>query len=385
MKSEDCEDGRDYSESSGRKVNLMIVASTLWIGGAETVMRHLAHAINPRRFKVTVCHLKQRGVVGDDLFREGVNIIGLPKAACSEVDYLTFLKLLKVIRARKIDVVHTHTTHGLVDSCLCKLVMPRLRVVHTFHFGNYPHTRTSIIWMERIFSRLADRLIAVGDIQRRQLQNLFSFSDRQISTIWNGVKIRSGEGDPLFRLKQRAENCVLVGTIATLIQQKGLSYLFDVAKAIRDSGRKAMFVVVGEGHLRAELEAKQRELGLEGTVVLTGWVSNAAEVALPTFDIFFQPSLWEAMSMVILEAMMAAKPIVATRVGENSKIIEDGVDGLLVQPKNTGEMAAAIGRLIDDAALRLRLGEAARAKVEHRFTVEHMTRAYENVYLNLMQ
>ncbi|MGA6826477.1 glycosyltransferase family 4 protein [Nitrospira sp. NS4] len=363
----------------------MIVASTLWIGGAETVMRHLAHAINPRRFMVTVCHLKQRGVVGDELCREGVNIIGLPMGARSEVDYLSFLKLLKVIRAEKIEVLHTHTTHGLVDSCLCKLVMPRLRVVHTFHFGNYPHTRASIIWMERIFSRLADRLIAVGDIQRRQLQDLFGFSDRRIRTIWNGVRIRSGAGDPSFRRKLGAENCVLIGTIATLIQQKGLSDLLDVAKVIRDSGRKAVFVIVGEGHLRAELEAKQRELGLEGTVVLTGWVTNAADVALPTFDIFFQPSLWEAMSMVILEAMAAGKPVVATRVGENGQVIEDGVDGLLVQPRNVGEMAAALGRLIDDAALRVRLGEAARLKVEQRFTVEHMTNAYEAVYSELLR
>ncbi|HSN04214.1 MAG TPA: glycosyltransferase [Nitrospira sp.] len=199
------------------------------------------------------------------------------------------------------------------------------------------------------------------------------------------MRIRSGAGDPSFRRKLGAENCVLIGTIATLIQQKGLSDLLDVAKVIRDSGRKAVFVIVGEGHLRAELEAKQRELGLEGTVVLTGWVTNAADVALPTFDIFFQPSLWEAMSMVILEAMAAGKPIVATRVGENGQVIEDGVDGLLVQPRNVGEMAAALGRLIDDAALRVRLGEAARLKVEQRFTVEHMTNAYEAVYSELLR
>jgi glycosyltransferase involved in cell wall biosynthesis len=363
----------------------MIVATSLWIGGAETVMRHLAHAMDRRRFNVTVCCLKERGQVGDELFQEGIDIVGIPKRTPSDAGYLSFIKLLKIVRAKRISVLHTHTYHALVDSCLCKLLMPRLRVIHTFHFGNYPHTRSSVIWMERIFSRVADKLIAVGDVQRRQIQAFYGFSDGRIRTIWNGVKIRTGSGDPTFRRKLGAEDCILIGTLATLIEQKGLSNLLDVAKAVRDSGRKAMFVIVGEGRLREELEAKRRTLGLEQTVILTGWVTNAADVALPTFDIFFQPSLWEAMSMVILEAMAARRPIVATCVGENGYVIEDGVDGLLVQPRDIGGMATALGRLIDDAALRVRLGEAARAKVERQFTVERMTKGYEAVYTDLMR
>lgn len=385
MESEDCGDGIASLGASGGKVNVMIVATSLWIGGAETVMRHLAHVIDRRQFNVTVCYLKQRGHVGDELFLEGIDIVGIPKRAPSDADYFSFIKLLKVVRTKQVNVLHTHTYHALVDSCLCKLLMPRLRVIHTFHFGNYPHTRSSVIWMERIFSRLADRLIAVGDVQRRQIQAFYGFSDGRISTIWNGVEIRSGSSAPTFRRKFGAENCILIGTIATLIEQKGLSDLLDVAKAVRDSGRKAMFVIVGEGRLREELEAKRRTLGLEETVILAGWVTNAADEALPTFDIFFQPSLWEAMSMVVLEAMAARRPIVATHVGENGYVIEDGVDGLLVQPRDIGGMATALGRLIDDAALRVRLGEAARLKVEQRFTMEQMTKAYEAIYSDLMR
>ena len=89
--------------------------------------------------------------------------------------------------------------------------------------------------------------------------------------------------------------------------------------------------------------------------------------------------------MVVLEAMAAAKPIVATRVGENSRIIDDGADGVLVSPRDIDGMASALGRLIDDAALRIRLGKAARSKIEQCFTIAHMTRAYENVYLELIR
>lgn len=370
---------------SEKKINLLIVAASLNIGGAEMVIRHLAHTVDRQRFNVTVCHLKRRGYIGEELYREGIDIVGISNSSQPKVDYLTFLKLRKIIRAKQIDVVHTHTTHGLVDTSLCKLVTPRLRLVHTFHFGNYPHTQPRILWMERMFSRLADRLIAVGDVQRSQVRAVYRLPDHRIRTIWNGVTWLSGSGDSTFRTRMGADNRIVIGTIATLIPQKGLGDLLDVAKALRDAGRKALFVIVGDGKLRGDLEAKRRELGLEDTVVLTGWITNAADVALPTFDIFFQPSLWEAMSVVILEAMAAGKPVVATRVGENGEVIDDGVDGLLVQPKDIAGMAEALGRLIDDPTLRVRLGAAARRKVEQHFTVEHMTRAYEEVYLDLMK
>lgn len=361
----------------------MIVASHLWIGGAESVMQHLAESIDRRRFNVTVCCLKQRGTVGEKLVKKGVDVLSL--FPDGKTDYFSFRKLLKVLWIKHIDVVHTHTTHGLVDSSLCSLVMPRLKIVHTFHFGNYPHTNPRILWMERLGSRIADRLVAVGEVQRKQIQAVYGLKDDRIETVYNGVPVRSSQGDPSFRRTIGAEHSVLIGTIATLIPQKGLTYLLDVAKVVQDSGRKAMFVVVGEGPLRAELEAKRDGLGLQGSVIFTGWITNAAEMVLPTFDIFFQPSLWEAMSMVILEAMAAAKPIVATAVGENSRIIEDDVSGLLVQPKAVEEMASALGRLIDDAALRVRFGQEARRRIEQRFTVEQMVRHYEAIYEELMQ
>jgi glycosyltransferase involved in cell wall biosynthesis len=367
------------------KVNLLILASSLWIGGAETVIRHLAQTVDRRRFNVTVCHLKQRGQIGDELARAGVDVVGLTEDSTTRVDYFTFLKLLKLLTLRRIDVIHTHTTHGLVDAGLCKLLRPRLRVVHTFHFGNYPHTRPRIMWMERVFSRIADRLCAVGEAQRRQIRSVFGFRDGRIGTIRNGVMTARKLGDPQFRNRIGATDRILIGTIGTLIEQKGLRDLLQVARRIKDAGHSARFVIVGEGYLRPVLEGLRASLGLEDVVVLTGWMTDAADHALPTFDIFFQPSLWEAMSVVTLEAMAAGKPIVATRVGEASLIINDGVDGLLVSPGDVEGMAGALGRLIADPGLRARMGLAAREKIEAQFTVDHMTRAYEEVYLDTVR
>src|SRR5688500_3461501 len=181
--------------------------------------------------------------------------------------------------------------------------------------------------MERVCSRIVDRLLAVGEVQRSQVRSAYKLAERRISTVWNGVRLSDGASDRSFRAGLNAGNRTVIGTIATLIEQKGLDDLLLVARRMVDAGHNVFFVVAGEGHRRGPLEARRRELGLEDTVLFPGWVANAAEVVLPSVDIFFQPSLWEAMSVVILEAMAARRPVVATRVGENTRIIEDGVDG----------------------------------------------------------
>jgi glycosyltransferase involved in cell wall biosynthesis len=113
-------------------------------------------------------------------------------------------------------------------------------------------------------------------------------------------------------------------------------------------------------------------------------LTNAASRALPSFDIYFQPSLWEAMSISILEAMAAGKSVVSTDVGEAPHLIEHGTEGFLYKPSDVEGMASAILVLAQDARLRKETGDAAARKVAHRFTVDHMTRAYEMVYLNVL-
>ncbi|MEP7118286.1 MAG: glycosyltransferase [Acidobacteriota bacterium] len=366
------------------RVNVLILSAGLGLGGAETVIRHLAQAIDPKRFNITIGCIKTLGLMGEKLKAEGVDIVTLASPD-KQVDYLTALALRKLIRARGIQVVHSHTTDGLADAALCKVMSPGLKVIHTFHFGNYPHTGSKrLLWMERVFSRLTNKLVAVGEVQRSQIRKAFALRASQIGMIWNGVQAASPATDPTFRARIGAGDRLIIGTVATLIEQKGLRDLIAVAARLRAHADKVCFVVVGDGHLRGELERLRHEQGVDDMVVFAGWVPDAASVALPAFDVFFQPSLWEAMSVAILEAMAAQKAIVATRVGENPIILDDGIDGLLVESKDVAGMADVLGRLIADPALRQRLGTAAAAKVARQFTVAQMARAYEALYVTTL-
>lgn len=370
-----------------RPVNLMVLTSGLWIGGAEVVVRHLVEAIDRERFAPILCVLKGLGPIGEEMIPAGYDVVNLARPNVRGTDYFTNRRVAHLVRSRGIEVVHTHTPQALVDAALCRLRRPRVKLVHTFHFGNYPHLASRVLWMERVASRFAHRLCAVGEVQRQQIKAVHRLRDRQIQTVWNGVTLPDAERGTGAELRDRlgCSDGLLVGTVATFIEQKGLLDLLDVARRVHDARRDVTFAIVGDGHLRPVLEARRRELGLEDRVVLTGWLPNAAQTALPAFDIFFQPSLWEAMSVVVLEAMAASKPVVATTVGENPHVIDHEVDGLLVKPKDIDAMAAALIRLIDDPNLRQRYGSAARRKVERQFTVAHMALAYEQIYLDLLR
>lgn len=367
------------------KINLLIIAAGLGIGGAEVVIQHLARAIDRERFNLLICCVKALGPVGEALRADGYEIVVLSDRPDEKTGVLTFLKLLRLIRARRIDVIHSHTTDAFLDAALCRLLLRRVRHVHTFHFGNYPHRSASHTRFERIGSMFADRLIAVGDVQRGQIMAAYGFKPERIGRVWNGIALQPARDASAFRARIGVADQVLVGVTSTMIEQKGLFEFLEVASRFRDMAARVRFVVVGEGRLRARLDQRRRELGLEQSVIFAGWVPHANEVALPAFDVFFQPSLWEAMSIALLEAMASAKAVVATAVGEAPRIVADGVDGLLVQPRDVDGMEAALRSVIEDPALRRRLGEAAREKVASQFTVERMARAYEEIYLALAQ
>lgn len=145
----------------------------------------------------------------------------------------------------------------------------------------------------------------------------------------------------------------------------------------------ARLVMVGDGPLRPTLEARARDLGLNGAVRFLGAVPRAASF-LPHFDVFVLSSVWEGMSNSLLEAMAAGRPVVATRVGGNPEVVVDGETGLLVPPRDPRALADAVLRLLGDPALAGRLGEAARRRVESQFTLEQMVSRMQELYDQLL-
>lgn len=367
------------------KKRILIVHSTLHIGGAEEVTANLCRRIDKDKYEVSVCYLKDKGVVGDKIEQQGTPVIGVDKSNFFKTDYFTALKLRKIIKKNRIQLVHSHDVHALTDCALCKLSMPKLKFVHTFHYGNYPHRAQPFKRLESLFWRIPDLLIAVSNKQRKGILSLYKMPEDKIKTMWNGVDVDfdTEKFDIVEKLKR--DGRIIIGSINTLIEQKGMFDLIKVAIKLKKSlPGKFAFLIAGDGHLRDDLLAEISRHGLDNDVFLIGWVKDAPRHFLPNVDIFFQPSLWEAMSMVLLEAMAAGKAIVATSVGETDYILTDKNNARIVAPADISEMTAALESLVMDSGLRQQYGDRAQSHYKASFTAAEMTGRYEKLYDSLL-
>jgi glycosyltransferase involved in cell wall biosynthesis len=365
-----------------RRTTLLLVNSTLHIGGAEQVSACLAEHLDPRVLEVSAVYLKEPGLIAEQMLRAGVDLAPLPGLRAGHRDYLTSLKLRRLINDRRVDIIHTHDLHGLVDAAICRATMPRLRHVHTFHFGNYPYRIAKHKIIESSLWRMADALIAVGHAQAATIRSLYGIPEHRLRVIWNGVE------DPTLTAAPKFDTGVSPGTpiiasISTLIPQKGLHDLLDAAALLRQGGERFVLLIAGDGGLKNELHQRCVGLGLADHVRMLGWVPQAAQKLLPACDIFVQSSHWEAMSVVVLEAMAAARPMVVTAVGDNPHVVVDQGTGFIVPPSDPPALAAALRRLLREPELRARFGSAARSRYSELFTVERMIAKHQDLYREL--
>lgn len=362
----------------------MLVIPNLYGSGAERVTATLCKNLSKDLFNVCVCHLKDRSDTGEELENAGYDVIGLPRSRFFRNNYFSFLDIKNIVKREKIDLIHSHLTEGLIETSFHKLLYPKTRLVHTFHYGNYLNADRKTLIAESLLWRLPDKLIAVGNEQREQIKKALKIPDARIETVWNGAEIQPDCIDRNIMDRFRRSGKIILASLSTLIEQKGLMLLLDVIHILRKKYDNFVFLIAGEGPLRTELEAKSRALGLADTVFYLGWVKNAASKILPAIDIFVQSSLWEAMSVVLIEAMAAGKPITTTNVGENRHVIDHGENGLIVEPGNIDSMVEALEKLILSKDLRIDFGLRARQKYEKFFNSKIMAQKYEKVYMELL-
>jgi glycosyltransferase involved in cell wall biosynthesis len=363
----------------------MISINGLHHGGAERVVATLCKNLDEDRFSVIVCWRTGLGAIGKELLAQGYELIGLPELDPTVTPYRRFLVLKKLLRDRHIDVIHTHDPGALADAAQCRLLGSKTRLVHTFHYGNYPNRNKSHLIVEMVFSRMANHLVAVGFEQAKLIRKSLHLSASRLDTIYNGVEtpIIDSQVHLVAPYRNQPGNPVIIGSVSTLTEQKGITYLLDTADILRRKGVNCVFLIAGDGPLRRELENKCRRLNLNGMVHFLGWVPNAVNSLLPSLDIFCQPSLWEANSIVLLEAMATGLPIVTTEVGESRHVIDEGQNGRIVMPRDPSAMACALAELVAQPTLRQQMGQNAKVKFSNNFTIDKMIKRYEQVYESL--
>ena len=334
---------------------------TILFGGPEN--RHTAHCFS--RFREAGARL----IASPHLRRE----LGIH-------DGRAFLEIYRLCRRERFDVVHTHSSKpGVVGRVAARLAGVPL-VVHTVHgvaFHRYVGLPKRLFYraVECFASLFSHRITLVSAHYRRY----FRLFRGKTTVVYNGLPLPENVPESM----QATEEPVRILFAGRLEEAKDpLTLLQAFARLVCRKGyENARLTLLGDGSLESDCRAFVDRNGLSDRVTLAGWQANIAAF-YADHQIFCLSSIHEAFGLCLLEAGVHGLPVVATRVGGVPEVVEDGVTGLLVPPRDPEALAQAILRLADDPLLRRHMGEAARRRVCERFSVERMSAAYKRIYNN---
>lgn len=275
------------------------------------------------------------------------------------------------------DVIHAHEVRGLQLAVLWKLFHKR-PIIYTRRVDYYPGRH----FITRLKYREIDRLVAISStIQSMMIQ--WGVPSDKIRLIHSSVFIQKEfPSNTTQELRQRFRGRKVIGCIASLVRHKDHYTLLQAADIIRRYRDDVIFLLIGEGVLRGELERKVMDLGLNN-ILFEGYQDNPYQY-FPIFDIFTLSSREEGLGSSILDAFLHRVPVVASAAGGIPDLIKDGETGVLVPIENPRMLAQGLMRMLDDVTLRTRCIEKAYVLLQQEFTVEAMSRSYEALYREVL-
>lgn len=304
-------------------------------------------------------------------------------------DIRAFIQLIIFFRSGEFDIVHTHTAKAGFLGRLAAKIAGIAQVVHMPHghnFYGYYGARGSwaIVQLEKFAARYTQRLIALTELEKNAYVERGIVAPEKVTVVPSGIDFTGFDQMQYARPQKRHElgfheSAIVVGLVSRLEPIKGPRYFIEAAAAIHRTHEDVVFVVVGEGSLRAQLQAQADAAGMRACVHFLHWRDDARQI-IACLDVLVQPSLNEAVGCVLIEAQALGVPVVASRVGGIPEIIEDGITGVLVESQDTAAFAGAVVRVLEDGRFRRGLAERALVRARQKFSAEHMIVAVQAVY-----
>jgi len=362
------------------KIKLMQITHDLAIGGLQQVVVNICRTINRDKFNVSVLCLRAMGEFVPEVKKLGIKVFLLPQK--KRTDYFSFLKVAKILRKEKIEVIHTHNTQPFIDGTLAAFMSGVKTIVHTDHARNFPDKKR-YMFAEWLMSHFAYKVVGVSEHTSQNLVRYEKISPKKIVTIMNGID-GSKYNIKIDKNQKKKELGItnsgpIIGLGVRLTEQKGITYLLKAMPEIVKKFPDVALIIAGDGPLEDELTNEANDLGLGKNVIFVGPRLDMPEL-LKLFDLYVLPSLWEGLPMVLLEAMAAGCPIVATNVGGNPMAISSGVNGSLVKSKTPIDHSAEIIKLLSNEEIRLRYCKNGLEIFKNKFSAKNMTSKYEQLY-----
>ena len=345
------------------KKKILFLVTQSEFGGAQRFIYRLATSLNPQKYDILVAAgpegndahgllfiLGKRGLrtIASKFLRRGINPI---------FDLLAVFEVKKLLKKEKPDILFLCSSKAGFIGVLAGRPFKNLRII--YRIGGWSFNDPWPAWkrkfyflLEKISAQWKDYIINNAESDRQQATKLGIKPRKEILTIYNGIDV--GKLEFLTREEARKllalkDEDFVVGTIANDYPTKGLKYLREAKKKLRD--------------IRC--------------IILSG--IPEAHRYLRAFDVFVLPSVKEGFPWVVLEAMAAEVPVIATKVGALPEIIQEGKNGILIEPKNPQQIADAVIKLLDNESLRKSIAEQGRKTVIEKFNLDKMIKQYENL------
>ena len=311
----------------------------------------------------------------------GVEVITLPLR--TDLDFSFVFKLYKIIKRMRPDLVHLHSRRGAdIMGGLAARAAKTPAIVLSRRIDN-PVRRGVLSKLK--YGTLCDRIIAISNgVLNALLKG--GVEPSKITCVHSAVQAHDFDVTPTASLRDELgipKDALLIGIAAQLIERKGHRYLLDAMPDIIQSHPNVRLLVLGQGHLLPKLQTQVKNLGIENNVMFGGFRRDMPQT-LRQLDLLVHPATMEGLGVAILQAMAAGLPVVACPVGGIPEAVHDGVNGLLVPPRDSKQLGAAIIRLLSDPELRARMGKAGREIVEKDFSVDSMVEGVLSVYRNVL-
>jgi glycosyltransferase involved in cell wall biosynthesis len=390
-------------ESDRPRVKILRVIARLNMGGPALHVAYLTEGLTKRGYDTTlVSGSLARGedsmaFVADAHGVEIVRIDELGREISPLRDLLATIRLARLIRKERPQILHTHTakagTVGRVAALLAGSRKPPI-VIHTFHGhvlrGYFGPARTLLFrLLERWLAASTTALIAVSPQVRDDLVALGIARRERFVVIRLGIELdervapeQNGRGESRRYLGIPGDRFT-VGWIGRMTAVKRTDDVLVAFKRLRDDGVDAVLCMVGDGPDRVQLEQRARDLGLARDTVFLGYQEDVAPF-YAAFDALVLPSGNEGTPVSVIEALAAELPVVATRVGGVPDVVQDGEDGFLVEAGATDDLADRLARLARDPELRARMGKHGRERVLPRYAVERLVEDVDELYRSLL-
>lgn len=355
--------------------NILFVVRTMGLGGTENVVLQLCEILFEKVNKIVVC--SSGGVHEDELHRMGIKHYTIPdiagKRPCDMVR--CYSKIKSIINKEQITVVHSH--HRMA-AFYAELTVPK-NIIKIANAHNTFHDKKK---MTR-FAYRNTKLIAVGEMVKKNLTDYFEIPANQVSVIHNAVKAFDDSVSLVEVLQaERTKGKVLIGNIGRLSEQKGMGYFLEAAAITIKTHKEAFFVVVGDGELKTQLEEKTVQLGLQKNVLFLGYRNDIQNV-MSQMDFIVLSSLWEGLPLTPIEAFSVGKTVIGTGVDGTSEIIRNGVDGYLVEARKPVQLAEKMIYLIENPTIRENMELQAKKRYQDEFSFEKLKQNYIGFYEEL--